>query len=193
MFGPLICQFDGLRERTARFRRVAVHLHSPDSHDWGRRGVDEARNHRTRFDGDQGLDEFRGELRPHLDCVAVTDHMRCDFAARLSARVGSNDQFMVLPGMEVNLRLQPPLGFARIHLVTILPDGATKEEFARLLHGQNHIPEDARRTGQEDVTGLTLREWVERVHNERGICIAAHVDNDQGIRCKFRQVANLTV
>ncbi len=189
MYTTLIDQLDALRGRTARFRRVAVHVHSPDSRDWGRGAADQARNDRSRFDGDSGLDEFAGELREHLDCVAVTDHMRSDFATRLSSRVGSNDESMVLPGMEVNLRLEPPLGFDRIHVLTILPEGSTNEAFSRLFHGQTHIPDDAQRTGQEDVMGLTLGEWVERVHKEQGICIAAHLENDQGIRCRFRQVA----
>ena len=194
MYIEFINELNHLRDRTARFRRVALHLHSPDSKDWGEREVaDATRNDRARFDGNHGLNEFANELRPHFDLVGVTDHMRCDFANRLSASVGSADEFMVLPGMEVNLQLEPPLDFARIHLLAILPEGSTNEAFSRLFSGQKHIPDDAQRTGQEVVTGLTLTEWVQRVHVEQGICIAAHIDNKQGIRCLFRQTAQQTL
>src|SRR5260370_5813767 len=119
--------------------------------------------------------------------------MLCDFAYRLSASVRADDKFMVLPGMEVNLRLEPPLDFARIHVLAILPEGSTNEAFSKLFYHQNHIPDDVDRTGQEEVTGLTLNEWVQRVHDEQGICIAAHIDNKQGIRCLFRQTAQETL
>jgi hypothetical protein len=36
MFTEFIADLEPLRQRTARFRRVVLHLHSPDSHDWGR-------------------------------------------------------------------------------------------------------------------------------------------------------------
>ena len=95
----------------------------------------------------------------------------------------------VLPGMEVNFRLEAALGFARVHLLTIFPEGSSTEEFARLFEGQRTIPDDIQRTGNEEVTGISLNDWVKRVHDNGGICIAAHVDNDQGVRCRFRQTA----
>jgi energy-coupling factor transporter ATP-binding protein EcfA2 len=119
--------------------------------------------------------------------------MRCSLATRLSSLSGENDDFMVLPGMEVNFRLSPPLGFARIHLLVILPEGATSERFSRLFQGQAGIPDDAQRNGQEEVTGIALDEWIRRVHEEGGICLAAHVENLQGIRCQFRQTAQETL
>lgn len=103
MYDSLLANFDLLRKRTARFRRVALHIHSPDSHDWARGAPDAARNQRSRFDGDSGLIEFCSELKPHLDMAGITDHMRCSFATRLSSSVSIPDEFCVLPGMEVNL------------------------------------------------------------------------------------------
>ena len=179
--------------RTARFRRVALHVHSPDSHDWGRQAVDAAQMLVNDSLVTPVSAVFTEELRPHLDLVCATNHMRCGFATRLSTHVGEADDFMVLPGMEVNFRLPPPLVFARIHLLVILPEGSTTEAFARLFQGQNAIPDDALRSGQEEVTGIELRDWIVRVHEEGGICVAAHVDNDEGIRCRFRQTARETL
>ncbi|MCH8046008.1 MAG: AAA family ATPase [Planctomycetes bacterium] len=194
MFTGFIEDLNSLRERTARFRRVVLHVHSPDSHDWGKNAPDKAKNDRSRFTGEAGLDTFLGELRPHFDCVAINDHMKCTFGTQLSARTVGDHEFMVFPGMEVNFRLEPPLKFSRIHLLAILPAGATPEDFARLFHGLKEVPaKDGHRTGQEEVAGVTLYDWIERVHAENGVCIAAHVNNKQGIRYRFRQAAKETL
>lgn len=184
MYTALLNELETLREQTARFRRVALHIHSPDSHDWGR-GGDAETNRRTRFDGAHGRKAFASALAPHLDLACISDHMKCGFATQLSAESDGT----VLPGMEVNLRIEP-LEFPRVHVVTILPSGCTKESFACLFVNQPHIPkDDSKRTGQEEVTGLTLKQWVEQVHREGGLCIAAHVESSNGVRLAFRQVA----
>lgn len=190
MHSALLQKLTALSGRTARFRRVALHLHSPDSRDWGRDAVDATRNDRTRFSGSAGLQAFADELRRELDLVAVTDHMRCGFAAQLSSCCRRGDEFLILPGMEVNFRPESALGCIRIHLVVILPEGTGPPAFERLFMGLGSIPhEDALRTGQEEITGIPLRDWVVRVHGEGGLCIAAHVDNSQGVRRCFRQTA----
>ncbi len=189
MFSEFLNTLNSLRQRTARFRRVVLHLHSPDSHDWGRTATDTARNDPSRFKGESGIDAFIDELRPHLDCVAVTDHMKCTFATQLSARTAGNSDLMILPGMEANFRLEPPLGFARIHLLVLLPEGSTPYDFARLLEGLDIPADDNKRNGQEEISGLSLRDWTARVHRNGGLCIAAHVENKEGIRYRFRQAA----
>jgi len=190
MFSDLLRELDSLRRRTARFRRVALHVHSPDSHDWGDRPhACKTRNAKSRFYAGDGIDQFADELKPHIDLVGITDHMRCDYANKLCSTLGCSEDFGILPGMEVNLRLEAPLAFARIHVLAIFPENSTNEAFARLFHGQGHIPHDGARTGQEEVTGVTLKEWVTRVHNEQGVCIAAHVENTAGLRKLFRQTA----
>jgi ABC-type cobalamin/Fe3+-siderophores transport system ATPase subunit len=141
------------------------------------------------FPGQDGPADFADELRKHFELVAITDHMRCDFATQVSMKIGTSDTFMVLPGMEVNFCPEAALGCLRIHLLVILPEGSTKEAFARLFAGLTAIPDDCERTGNEEVKGIPLKDWVGRVHAENGVCIAAHVDNSQGLRCRFRQTA----
>src|SRR5262249_36321450 len=73
-------------------------------------------------------------------------------------------------------------------------EGSGKEKFGRLFLGLPSIPDDdVQRTGNEEVSGIPLKDWVLRVRNEGGICIAAHVDNQQGIRCRFRETPRNTV
>lgn len=191
MYEELARELDSLRKRTARFRRIALHLHSIDSHDWGKSQMaDGSRNAKTQFEGESGRELFLKKLKPHLDLLSVTDHMKCGYAVDLSdACIRDPDEFVILPGMEVNFRLEAALGFARVHLLTIFSEGSSTEVFGRLFEGQVTIPDDVQRTGNEEVTGIPLYEWVKRVHDNGGICIAAHVDNDQGVRCRFRQTA----
>ena len=186
MHEKLLLELDNLRLQTARFRRVTLHLHSPDSKDWAR-GGDKDANSRAKFLADGGESLFLNELRPHFDLVGVTDHMKCGYACKLTQATASDDDCIVLPGMEVNFRPDAALGSVRIHLIVILPEGATKEDFAKILPPS--IPSDAQRTGNEDVEGVAIREFTKSIHALDGICIAAHVENDQGIRKRFRQTA----
>jgi energy-coupling factor transporter ATP-binding protein EcfA2 len=194
--GPYAELFHELARRrscTAIFRRVALHLHSPDSWDWPRRDADSQKNAKTRFDGTAGAAAFAVELRRHLDLAAITDHMRCAFATQVSSQATAENDFAVLPGMEVNFRPEAAPASVRIHLLVILPEGSSQEAFARLFAGLPSIPDDRERRGTEEVTGISLKEWVDRVHRERGVCIGAHVDNSQGVRCHFRKTAHDTL
>ena len=185
-YHDLLTTLDALRKRTARFRRVALHLHSPDSHDWNRTG-DKALNDRDRLLAVGGETEFINALKQRFDLVVVTDHMKCGYASRVSSASRCESEFLVLPGMEVNVKPEAAITCSRLHVLAILPEGASAEGFSRLFAGLNGIPDDASRTGNEEVSGLRLAEWISRVHAENGLCIAAHVNSQQGIRHHFRQ------
>lgn len=185
-YHDLLTALDDLRKRTARFRRVALHLHSPDSHDWNRTG-DKTLNNRQRLQATGGETEFINALRQNFDLAVITDHMRCTYATRVSTASRSESDFLVLPGMEVNVRPEAAITCSRLHVLAILPEGASTEGFSRLFAGLDGIPDDAIRTGNEEVSGLRLAEWISCVHAENGLCIAAHVNSPQGIRNHFRQ------
>ncbi len=194
MYKQLVKDLHELRKRTARFRRVALHLHSIDSRDWGNaKGANSELNDREKYSNDEGQLIFANILNKQLDLCAITDHMKCGYATKVSKRAGINDDFMILPGMEINFRPEAALGCLRIHLLVILREGSTIEDFARLFEGQSNIPGDEDRKGSEEVTGISLHDWVDRVHKNGGICIAAHVDSDTGVRCRFRQTARETL
>jgi len=165
---------------------VALHVHSCDSRDWNRTG-DPTLNARDKFSTVNGEAEFIKALREHLDLVVITDHMKCSYACRVSEASRCGRDFLVLPGMEVNVRPEVALSCSRLHILVVLPEGSTTESFSRLFAGLQDIPDDARRSGNEEVEGLRLAEFIKRVHSENGICIAAHVDSQQGVRSLFRQ------
>jgi len=193
VYDGLLSQIKALRGRAARFRRVALHIHSPDSHDWPKSvsggPCDQAKNDRAAFIGADGHAAFLSKLRPHFDLAGITDHMKCGFACAVSEASRTDQDVTVLPGMEVNFVPEAGLGCARIHLVVLMPESTSMQAWARLFSGQADIPDDAKRTGQEEVKGVSLAEWVKRVHDEHGICIAAHVDSKAGVRCLFRQTS----
>ncbi|MBI2060373.1 MAG: AAA family ATPase [Nitrospirae bacterium] len=165
---------------------MALHLHSPDSYDWNRTG-DKTLNDRERLIADDGDSEFIGALKKHLDLVVITDHMRCTYASRVSQLSRGEKNFLVLPGMEVNFQPEAAISCFRVHLLIVLPEGATVEKFSRIFAGVKDIPDDEKREGQEEVQNLRLSDFIKHVHDEGGLCVAAHVNSQQGIRHLFRQ------
>jgi len=61
-YQDLFAALEEIRKRTAGFRRVALHLHSPDSHDWNRTG-DKALNDRGVLLATGGEAAFINELK----------------------------------------------------------------------------------------------------------------------------------
>ncbi len=165
-----------LHERMSSFRRVALHVHSPASHDWPR---DPATNGRTFL-----LEEpapYLECLGNHYDLVAVTDHMQSWFAC---GHCAASTDCVVLPGMELNVRFRAPLESVRMHFVAVFPAGHSTEKISGLFRDHPHIPDDRHRTGKEDLVVSDLGELVRTVTTLGGILIAAHVDN--GHRSAFR-------
>jgi hypothetical protein len=163
-------------------------VHSPDSPDWNRTG-DKALNNREKFLAVNGEAEFINALKRQLDLVGITDHMKCSYASRLSNTSRGEKDFLILPGMEVNFQPEAAISCSRLHILVILPEGSTVEGFSRLFAGLKDIPDDGHRTGNEVIKGMRLEEFIKRIHAEGGICVAAHVDSQQGVRHHFRQTA----
>ena len=80
-----MASLDSERCRTARFFHVALHCHSPASHDWPRAGCDPALNDKQTYLAEDGECAFieKAQQQGHLDVLAITDHMKCGYAARL--------------------------------------------------------------------------------------------------------------
>jgi ABC-type cobalamin/Fe3+-siderophores transport system ATPase subunit len=185
-YDDLLADLADLRKRTSRFRRVALHLHSPESDDWNKTG-DRRLNERTEFLAPSGEARFIAVLKPHFDLVVITDHMKCSYASRVSKATVADEGFRVLPGMEVNFRPEAAMTTMRLHLLAVLPEDGSPEQFSRLFANVKDIPDDADRNGQEEVKGVALAAWIRAIHDAEGICVAAHVDNPQGARYHFRQ------
>lgn len=176
----LITTLDGLRRDVAQFRRVALHSHSVCSHDYGRPlwGVGGSRV--------SNEDEFAEAIvNSKLDMVAITDHMKCDYACRLSESAAGGG-ICILPGMEVSLRPSAPLNTFRLHILVIFPEKHSHEQICKILPPDMQSERD--RDGKEEIGDVELSSFIANVHAHGGICIAAHIDTDRGVRKTFRQL-----
>jgi ABC-type lipoprotein export system ATPase subunit len=176
-------------QKMARFFHVALHCHSPLSNDWGMRDyADKKLNAKQELLSEGGEEKYLGLIlaQGNVDLLTVTDHMKCAYAERVVVCAKKTGHIVVLPGMEVNFRTSPALANVRVHIIIILPNGCTRETFGKLLPG---LPEEDERKHADTVTGQDLQEWIQQVHALEGICIAAHVENTNGIRYCFRQTA----
>jgi DNA repair ATPase RecN len=180
-FADLMKSIETKRQATATFRPVALHVHSPSSYDYGRH-----------LDGKRSASKddatFVAAINSSgLAIVAITDHMKCDFACRLSASIGKNSP-CILPGIEINVRPDPPLNTFRLHVLAIFPQCQSVDQINRIMPAT--VPAEQNRTGQEEIPSMSLAALVNLVQKHGGLCIAAHIDTDNGIRKSFRQLGH---
>lgn len=167
---------------------AAFHVHSPGSHDWGREPhADREANERQRLLTDAGRDEFLDKLAPHLRIVAITDHMKTEYACRLAARAKARGDVAIFPGIEINC-VGGQLGSSRFHLLALFPPENDVTAIDRIFASHGGFPSEPNRNGQEDFQiGTSLSQWAESVRRQRGIVVLAHVDEAQrGHRARFR-------
>ncbi len=188
-------KFKELLKKSARFRKVALHLHSPLSFDWAQGNCDKNLNNKEKLLSTEGKLIFLEELDKFFDLVAITDHMKCQYGCELSEMSKKRDGVKIIPGMEVNFRPEPPLSSMRIHLIIIFPLGTSIEKIGREFSGIKNFKDENERTGKEEIDGaqIRLKDWIQKVHDEDGVCIAAHVERENGLRSSFRQVAKETI
>lgn len=173
-----------LRKDIACFRKVVLHAHSPGSYDYGKAPADAAIGNKT--SALTRKEEFAiGIKSAGIDLLAITDHMKCGFACEVSQSLVGED-FCVLPGMEISIRPSPPWNTFRLHVLAIFPEQHSLEQICKILPPP--LPDENNRTGQEEITDTELPTFVDAVHSCGGICIAAHIDTDRGIRRAFRQL-----
>lgn len=180
----LIKQLQESKKDIASFRQVVLHAHSPGSYDYDNVPVGEISGDiTTEFTPEE---EFKNVIKSSdIDLLAITDHMKCAFACDVSQSMAGRD-ICILPGMEINIRPSPPWNTFRLHVLVIFPEGHSLEQICKILPPE--IPDETKRTGQEEITNIELPAFVKAVHTCGGICIAAHIDTDRGIRRAFRQL-----
>ena len=172
--------------RTARFVRAAFHVHSIDSHDWGKQ-ADPTTNNRDQFTGRDGQERYLDALaNAGLQLVCVTDHMKSNYAFELAALAAARDDITVFPGMEISC-LVPPGHSEAIHILVIYPPDASADVIERLFAGQNHLPGVPQRTGIEQAKFASLTDIREMVDGAGGLFMLAHIDQlPRGHRCFVR-------
>lgn len=184
-----------LTKQSARFRRVVLHLHSPQSYDFGDTPDSDSKlNNKDQYIEIGGEKLFIDHFGNSVDLIAITDHMKSEYACRLSKWTKDNNHHIAfLPGIELNIRLQPPLDQLRLHILVIFPENKTLGEIERIIPN-GAIPSDENRTGKEEISNIDLKEFINKIQEDhQGICIAAHADAKNGIRMLFRQTGQETI
>jgi DNA repair ATPase RecN len=177
-------------KRTSRFFRVALHVHSAASHDFGSRTCDKNINDKERLVTDGGRQEFVIALQEKLDLVAITDHMICSEGVALSRLPAPRTNFMVLPGMEVNVRLKPPLDSYRFHLLAIYPPGTSIDQINRMFFNHPEVSAEDRRDQKNcEVCNVDLVEFIKDIRKTEGLCLLAHLGSTNSLRFTWHQVA----
>lgn len=178
--------YDGLREyisearaNTAKFRRVDLHVHTIDSHDYPSTHDKEGFVPEVPED-ERGLkskpDEFKQQFFEHvknqnLSLVSVTDHSESGMAEVLSNL--SDRDLTILPGMEIHVQtnLFPD---SEVHLLGIFPEGTSSKTIDQVFADDSDFPESGERKGA--ATTLDIDTVIKRIKEDMGgVCIAAHV------------------
>lgn len=192
-YETLSAAFEEQLAKTARFVPAAFHVHSPNSHDWGK-GGSITEGDPSKLDGDASLDAYLNALvAAGLRLVCVTDHMKAGYAAALSERSKGRDDITVLPGMEVSC-LIPPGHSERVHLLLTFPEGTSADVIERVFATQKNLEGAGKRTGEEVATIDSLTDWRKLVGDQGGMFFLAHVDqHPRGHRAYVRRVRGETL
>lgn len=119
-----------------------------------------------------------------LSIVAVTDHNEADIAEELSEL--SDDELMILPGIEISVQTGL-FQDSTVHIAGVFPQGVTSKTIDKVFPPGCGMPP----SGQRDISSRTqspIEELIRLIKGPDlgGICIAAHVDSEKGIRMLFR-------
>jgi len=178
----------------ARFYRVDLHVHSPESSDWPRKF--DSKNKvpvedisAKKKNEDEKYKYFKKKIQEKseiLNALAVTDHHKSKFAEKLSKETS---KMLILPGIEINVKANPEFTDESVHLLAIFPKNTKFNDIERIFPpGQFPSYED-----RDEGTAYegNIDELIKNIHNWEGIVIAAHVNSSSGLRALLRDNAEL--
>jgi DNA repair ATPase RecN len=187
-------QVEEKRKKTAKFFRADFHVHtigSPPS-DYP------CTHQKAGFVNEVPLEERDLRSRPeefkqlfveaakqkHLSVVAVTDHNESDLAEELSKL--SDKSLLILPGIEISIRTGL-FHDSTVHILGIFPVGTLSKTIDKVFPAGCGMPVSGKRD-TSSVTEASIDECIRLIKSRDlgGICIAAHVDSEKGMRTLFR-------
>jgi len=169
----------------ANFRKVDLHIHSDESPDFPReQAFGEITFTPTDIDKGKPVPAkhfIKSALNKNLDLIAITDHMRsrkaCEIAAVKSERI------VCLPGIEVNIRISQTTDES-IHFICIFKEGKSPEDIERIFADATGLPAYDTREVDSKIF-IDISKFVRATHENDGICIACHVNDEKGLRKAF--------
>lgn len=185
-----------IRSAAATFYRVDFHMHSPASHDWDNSDstdyvsipeLDKVSSGRPISDA--AIRTYRQHcVASKRDIAIITDHNRFAFAEKAAGI--HDDGLLILPGIELSVKIeQPLLEEYRIHVLAVFPPGTDAGAIERLF--PEGTPAENSRTGREEFTHPDFSSLLSKISGENGIAIAAHIYNNRGVQCTYMDSAEL--
>ncbi len=182
-----------IRSKCARFYKVDLHVHSPLSFDWENNSTPTyAANSLLNRLGPKDkiskkqLDAFANELeRSGLDVAVITDHMKYSFGVALADHVSRiKRKITVLPGMEVNLRVEEPvLKQFRIQALTIFP--ADIGDSIRKIFPAD-FKKELELNGDDEIHLKSIEEFTEKVRSVGGRTVFVQIRDGNGLKCAYK-------
>lgn len=169
----------------ANFKKVDLHIHSDESPDFPRENdFGEIKFSPADIDKQKpvAVKHFiNSAVNKKLDLIAITDHMRSRKACEIAKE--KSEGIVCLPGIEVNISISQTTDES-IHFICIFEEGKSSEDIERIFQDATGLaPYDARETDSK--ISIDVAKFVRSVHENDGICIACHVNDEKGLRKTF--------
>ncbi len=194
MYSELREQIYSNLAKAAKFHRVDLHVHTRESTEDYPRQSDKRPKPPPLTEQDKERDwetyqpyflEAAKEAKPDLSLIAITDHNRNKLASIISK---ASSHPVVLPGVELNIQCTE-FQEETIHLVAIWDKDAGHELLDRVLDPDDKLPEEYDKRTNKSYSTTPIADFIEGVHQLRGICIAAHANSASGAREYIRGVS----
>jgi DNA repair ATPase RecN/PHP family Zn ribbon phosphoesterase len=128
-----------------------------------------------------------------LHLIAITDHMKSRKSCEIAEVSEQSDLGVVaLPAIEVAVSLSQVSRSTKdsVHLLCIFKEGKKSEDIERIFNGCKGLNSYESRV-DGDVIEIDLRDFVQQVHQNDGICIASHVNAEKGLRKSFFSLSHV--
>lgn len=193
-FENLLKKVDTVSIGIARFYRVDLHVHSPESLDWPRKfdaknkipSEDIAIKKKTEDEQYKYFKKAISEKSDIVDALVITDHHKSKFADNLSRETS---KLLLLPGIEINVKANPEFTDESVHLLAIFSKNTKFNDIERIFPPKTFPSYDDRK--ENTVYEGNIGDLIKNIHDLNGIVIAAHVNSSKGLRALLRNNAEL--
>lgn len=173
-----IAKVQDIRNSSAKFYVVDLHLHSPGSYDWDNtpspgveRDPDLDKIAAGTTPPGNTIDKYRKLVKQSgRELVAITDHNVSSFGESAST-TNTDTGVRFIPGIELTAQFgdTPLIRDNRIHILAIFPEQTSKESIARILPPGTEA--EAQRNPREIFEYRSVDELINLIHSENGIAV----------------------
>jgi len=153
-----------LVDNGAKWYKVDLHLHTPQSHDYKDRGI----SYKVIVEK---------ALSSGLDMIAITDH-NTGFGYEKMREAAKETNLVVLPGVEIVVE--------GVHILAVFPEKDTASDITYLLHNLKIRDEDMGKKETISSIELSIPKVLEEINRAGGIPIVAHTDSAKGLTEEIR-------